>query len=292
MTSQRTEHQRTEHQLTQREIAELSAANASAATPVVFVHGLWMLASSWELWRTEFAAQGFATLAAEWPGDAPDVESGRQHPETFARVGVQAITDRVAEFIRGLHRPPIVIGHSFGGLVAQKLAGMGLARATVAIDPGPFRGVLPLPLSALRVASAVVANPRNWNRSVMLSREQFRYGFGNAVSAAESDALYERYSVPGSGRPLFQAATGNLNPRSETRVDTRTAERGPLLLVSGDEDHTAPPAMSRAAFRIQRANAAPTELRELRGLGHSLVIDRHWAEVAGVALDFIRRVAS
>ena len=273
--------------ITADEQTEIDHANASASTPIVFVHGLWLLPSSWRGWRDAAESQGFVTLAPGWPGDPETVAEARAHPDTLAGTGVGEVTDHYAAVIGSLDREPVVIGHSFGGLSTQKLAGQGLALASVAIDPAPFRGVLPLPVSALRSSSAVLANPANRRRSVMLSEKQFRYAFGNAVSQDESRALYQRYAVPGAGRPLFQAATANLHPGTEASVNTAHPERGPLLIISGEKDHTVPWAIANASYKRQAHNPHPTAITEISGRGHSLVIDRGWPEVADSAFGFL-----
>jgi pimeloyl-ACP methyl ester carboxylesterase len=273
--------------ITTGEQVEIDRANASAATPLLFVHGLWLLRSSWQGWRDAAESLGFVTLAPGWPDDPETVEDARAHPEVFAGKGVGAVTDHYAAVIAGLDREPVVVGHSFGGLIAQKLAGRGLVRASVAIDPAPFRGVLPLPVSALRSSSAVLANPANRRRAVMLSEKQFRYAFGNAVPEVESRELYERYAVPAAGRPLFQAATANLHRGTEASVDTLHPERGPLLVISGQDDHTVPWAIANASYKKQARNPHPTEITEIPGRGHSLVIDHGWPEVADSAFGFL-----
>jgi non-heme chloroperoxidase len=275
--------------LTDRESSQVQAANGAGTQPVVFVHGLWLLGSSWEPWRALFAEHGYAAVAAEWPDDPPSVEEARAHPEVFARKSVGMVADHVAEVIAALSRPAVLVGHSFGGLLAQILAGRGLAAATIAIDPAPGRGVLPLPLSALRSAFPVLGNPVNRGRAVTLTYDQFRYAFANAVPEDEAKALYETHHVAAPGLPIFQAATANLNPASETKTDVRNPERGPMLVVSGADDHTVPPAICRAAYKRQRRNAAVTELAEIPGRGHSLVFDAGWPEVAEAALDFLKR---
>jgi pimeloyl-ACP methyl ester carboxylesterase len=275
--------------LTDEETTEIEAANSTGKRPVVFVHGLWLLASSWSRWQAMFGAAGFAPIAPGWPDDPATVEEARARPEVFAGKSVKAITDHYAEAIELLTLKPIVIGHSFGGLVTQQLAGRGLAAASVAIDPAPFRGVLPLPISALRASFPVLADPRNRSRAVMLTEEQFRYAFTNAVSEAEAHELYATYPVPGSGVPLFQAAFANLNPRSETSVDSRTIDRGPMLIISGEKDHTVPWAIANASFKRQRRNAGVTEITEMPGRGHSLVIDSGWEQVAQIALEFVQK---
>src|SRR4030088_392591 len=219
---------------------QIEQANASGKTPVVFIHGLWLLPSSWDRWADVFAEAGYAPLTPGWPDDPDTVEEARAHPEVFANKTVGQVADHYAGVIGKLQKKPAIIGHSFGGLLTQILAGRGLSAASVAIDPAPFRGVLPLPFSALRSASAVIANPLNHGRAVPLTYEQFRFAFANAVSEDEATQLYETFAVPASGVPLFQAATANLNPWTEAKVDTRNPDRGPLLIISGEKDNTVP----------------------------------------------------
>ncbi|HEX3612593.1 MAG TPA: alpha/beta hydrolase [Sporichthyaceae bacterium] len=275
--------------ITEYEESQINAANASGLTPVLFVHGLWLLASSWDRWRSVFEDAGYTTLAAEWPDDPDTVQAANQHPEVFAHKTVGQIADHVEDVIHKLDKPPAVIGHSFGGLLAQILAGRGLVKATVAIDPAPFRGVLPLPISALKSASVVIGNPANHGRAVPLTYEQFRFGFANAVSEEEAHELYAAFAVPGSGVPLFQAATANLNPWTQAKVDTKHADRGPLLILSGDKDNTVPWAIANASYKKQARNRSVTEIVEMPNRGHSLVIDHGWPEVAERSLEFVRR---
>lgn len=275
--------------ITAREQAEIDRANASTAQPVVFVHGLWLLPNSWNDWRTYFEEQGFVTLAPGWPDDPATTDEARRDPSVFAHKSVGQVTEHYVDVIRALDRKPIIIGHSFGGLITQKLAGLGLAEVAVAIDPAPFRGVLPLPLSALRAAFPVLKNPRNRGRAIALTPKQFRFGFGNAVSEEESNSLYEKYSVAGPGVPLFEAALANFNPRTEAKVDTKNPDRGPLLIISGEKDNTVPPAVANASYKQYKKNPNTTEIVEIPGRGHSLVVDGGWKEVADSALDFVRR---
>jgi len=277
--------------LTPRESSEIEAANAGGKRPVVFVHGLWLLPSSWDAWRRTFEEAGYATLAPGWPDDPETVEEARAHPEVFAGKKVQAVTDHHLEVAKALNIAPALVGHSFGGLIVQKLAGDGVAEATVSIDPAPGRGVLPLPVSALRSSFPVLGNPANARRAVTLTRDQFRYGWANNLDDDEAASLYDEYHVPAPGAPIFQAAFGNLNPGSETRVDYEATGRGPLLVVSGEKDHTVPHAISYAAYKKHRKNAAVTEFEEIPGRGHSLTIDHGWPDVARVALDFVGRFA-
>jgi non-heme chloroperoxidase len=272
---------------TTHEQQEIDRADTQGKQPVVFVHGLWLLSSSWDRWRVLFEEQGYTTLAPGWPDDPETVEQANTDPQVFAHKRVGQVTQHYVDAIGQLKIKPAVIGHSFGGLIAQKLAGAGVAAVTVAIDPAPFRGVLPLPLSSLKSASPVIGNPVNYNRAVPLTYEQFRFAFANAVEEDEAHELYETFAVPGSGVPLFQAATANLNPWTDAQVDTKNPARGPLLLLSGEKDNTVPWAIANASYKQQEKNSAVTEIREIKDRGHSLVIDHGWREVAEIALAFI-----
>jgi non-heme chloroperoxidase len=275
--------------ITDEELEQVERANATGNIPVVFVHGLWLLPNSWDRWADVFAEAGYAPLTPGWPDDPATTEDAKAHPEVFAHKSVGQIADHFEAIIKKLTRPPAIIGHSFGGLLAQILAGRGLAAASVAIDPAPFRGVLPLPISALRSALPVLHNPANRGRAVPLTYEQFRYAFANAVSEEEAVELYEKFAVPGSGVPIFQAATANLNPWTEAKVRTTNPERGPLLILSGEKDHTVPWAIANAAYKRQAKNKSVTEIVEVPDRGHSLTIDNGWREVADLALAFVKR---
>jgi pimeloyl-ACP methyl ester carboxylesterase len=279
----------TDATITDHEAEQVERANASGRAPVVFVHGLWLLPSSWDRWEALFHEAGYAPVAPGWPDDPETVEEAKAHPEVFAHKSVGQIADHIQSVIERLDRKPAVIGHSFGGLLTQIVAGRGLASVSVAISPAPFRGVLPLPISALRSARPVLGNPANRNRAIPLTYEQFRYSFANAVSDDEAKQLYESYSVPGSGEPIFQAAAANLNPWTEAKVDIKNADRGPLLIIAADQDHTVPWAIANASYKRQRQNDAVTEIVKLEGRGHALTIDSGWREVAGKALEFVSR---
>src|SRR3954463_16314630 len=268
---------------------QIEQANASGRTPVVFVHGLWLLRTSWERWETLFGEAGYAPVAADWPDDPASVEAARANPDAFAGKGVAQVADHVAGLIARLQRQPAVVGHSFGGLMAQIVAGRGLTVAAVAIDPAPFRGVLPLPISALRSAFPVLGNPLNRGKAVSLTFEQFKYGWANALDDGEARELFDTYMVAAPGKPLFQAATANLNPATEVKADTKSADRGPLLIISGEKDHTVPHAIAHASYKRQQHNPGVTEFAELPNRGHALVIDGGWQEVADTALEFVRR---
>ena len=275
--------------VTEHEMLQVDRANKTGRQPVVFIHGLWLLPTSWDRWAAFFEEQGFTALTPGWPDDPETVADANAHPEVLAHKTVGQVADHFEEIARGLSKKPAIIGHSFGGLLAQILAGRGCSAVTVAIDPAPFRGVLPLPISALKSAWPVLGNPANRNRAVPLTYEQFRYAFANAVSEQEAKELYETFAVPAAGAPLFQAATANLNPWTEVKVDHDNPDRGPLLIISGEKDHTVPWAIANASFKIQRDNPGVTEIVELKGRGHALTIDSGWREVASTALEFVRR---
>ena len=275
--------------ITEHEAAAVRRANASGLVPVVFVHGLWLLPSSWDRWAEVFEAAGYVALTPGWPDDPETAAEARGNPEVFAGKSIGEVADHFAAVIASLARKPVIIGHSFGGLLAQILAGRGLAAVTVAVDPAPFRGVLPLPISALRSASAALGNPANRHRAVPLTYDQFRYAFANAVSEDEAKELYQTFAVPASGLPLFQAAAANLNPWTEAKVDTGNPGRGPLLLISGEKDHTVPWAITHASYKEQSHNKDVTEIVEMLNRGHALTIDSGWREVADTALAFTQR---
>jgi non-heme chloroperoxidase len=274
--------------VTAREAGQVASANGSGRQPVVFIHGLWLLQSSWDAWRELFEENGYATLAVDWPDDPASYAEAHAHPEVFAKKSVGQVADHAAEVIGGLRRKPIVIGHSFGGLLAQIIAGRGLALASVAIDPAPSRGVLPLPFSALKASFPVLGNPVNYGKAVTLTFDEFRYGFANAVSEDEAHHLYQTYHVPAPGRPLFQAATANLDFTTEAKADKRNPDRGAMLIISGGKDRIVPWKLANAAYKKQRNNPNPTQIEEIPGVGHSLVIDRQWEEVARTALKFLQ----
>jgi pimeloyl-ACP methyl ester carboxylesterase len=271
---------------------QVERANASGRTPVVFIHGLWLLPSSWDRWAEEFEEAGYTTLTPGWPDDPNTVQEAREHPEVFADKTVGEVADHFGDVMAQLKRKPVAVGHSFGGLLAQITAGRGLCAASVAVDPAPFRGVLPLPFSALKSGFPVLGNPRNRHRAVPLTYDQFRYGFANAVSEDEAHQLFDQYAVPAAGAPLFQAAAANLNPWTEARVDTENPDRGPMLIMSGERDHTVPPALSHAAYKQQKKNPGVTEIVDVPGRGHALTIDSGWREVCNTALGFVAQHVS
>ena len=278
--------------ITEDEATQVREANASRRTPVVFVHGLWLLPNSWDRWAELFDHAGYASLTPGWPDDPATIEEAKAHPEVFAGKSVGEVADHFEEVIKGLSKRPVVIGHSFGGLLTEILAGRGLAAASVAISPAPFRGVLPLPISALRAAPPVLRNPANRNRAIPLTYEQFRYAFANAMDEDQAKRLYDRFCVPAPGEPIFQAAAGNLNPWTEAKVDSKNPDRGPMLIIAGGKDHTVPVAISKSSFKHEEDNPGITEMIQLDDRGHAMVIDDNWQEVAETSLKFVGRFAS
>jgi pimeloyl-ACP methyl ester carboxylesterase len=275
--------------ISERESREIEAANASGATAVVFIHGLWLLPSSWANWADLFKQAGYAPLTPDWPDDPETVEQARANPDVLANKTLKQIAGHTADVIGKLEHKPAVMGHSTGGLLAQMLAGRGLSAATVAIDPGIFRGVLPLPLATLRGTWPFLVNPRYRGRAITLTFGQFTYGWANALDEDEAKRLYQAYHVAGSGIALAQMANANLNPRTESKVDTNNPHRGPLLILDGEKDHTVPWAIANASYKRQKRNPGVTEIKKMPNRGHALTIDHGWQEVAQTALDFVNR---
>jgi pimeloyl-ACP methyl ester carboxylesterase len=257
-------------------------------TPVVFIHGLWLHATSWNPWVELFREAGYEPIAPGWPGEPDTVAEAREHPEYVANIGLNDITGHYADIIDGLGGVPVIIGHSFGGLVTEKLLGQGVGAGAVAIDPAQIKGVLPLPLAQLRAGLPGLGNPANLHKSVSLTEKEFRFGFGNAVSEEESNDLYERWTIPSPARPLFQAAAANFVMHSQAKVNTANETRGPLLLISGLEDHTVPDVVTRSTLKQYRDSTAVTELKQFEGRGHSLTIDSGWRKVADAVLDWLK----
>jgi non-heme chloroperoxidase len=275
--------------ITASETEQVQRANESGLQPVVFIHGLWLLPSSWDRWAAVFEEAGYTAVSPGWPDDPDTVEEANANPEVFAHKTVGQVADHFADVIGKLDKKPAVIGHSFGGLLTQIVAGRGLSAASVAIDPAPFRGVLPVPISALKAGAPVLGNPANRNRAVPLTYDQFRFSFANAVSEDEAKQLYDAFAVPAPGAPLFQAATANLNPWTEAKVNSKNPDRGPLLIISGEKDNTVPWAIANASYKKQKRNEGVTEIVEMKNRGHALTIDSGWREVADTALAFVKR---
>lgn len=256
-------------------------------TPVVFIHGLWLHATSWDPWLEHFRAAGYAPVAPGWPNEPATVEEARRQPELVANLSIDDLTAHYAKIIESQDSSPVIIGHSFGGLVTEKLLGEGFGSAGVAIDPAQIKGVLPLPLAQLRAGLPGLGNPANLKKAVSLTQKEFRFGFGNAVSEEESNALFEKWTIPSPARPLFQTAVANFSLHSEAKVNTGNETRGPLLLISGVEDHTVPDVVTRSTLKQYRDSTAVTELRQFAGRGHSLTIDSGWREVADAVLEWL-----
>jgi pimeloyl-ACP methyl ester carboxylesterase len=253
---------------------------------MVFVHGLWIAHTAWQPWIDYFAAHGHRAVAPRWPGEGDTIAATRENPNAQAGFGINDLTGHFADIL-GQYAMPVVVGHSFGGLIAQKLLGDNKAAAAVAIDPAPIKGVKPLPLAQLRSAFPVLGNPLNRQRAKALSRKQFRYGFGNALSEAESDALWEQWSIPSPGKPLFEAGLANFTPNSPAKVNTVNPTRGPLLITSGTADHTVPHVSAKAAYKQYAKSPAVTDFHQFDGRGHSLTIDHGWKDVADVTLAWL-----
>jgi non-heme chloroperoxidase len=275
--------------ISEREQEQVRRANTSTATPVVFIHGLWLLPSSWDRWAELFEEAGYVALTPDWPDDPETVEVARAEPEVLAHKTLKQVADHTTDVITGLDKQPVIIGHSTGGLLAEMLAGQGLAAATVAIDPGVFRGVLPLPLSALRASGPFLINPRNRSRALTLTFDQFRYAWANALDEDEAMELYDKFHVAASGMSLAQMGNANLNPWTEAKVNTTNPDRGPLLIIEGEKDHTVPWAIANAAYKRQKRNPGVTEIVKIPNRGHALTIDHGWREVADTALTFVKR---
>jgi pimeloyl-ACP methyl ester carboxylesterase len=275
--------------ITESDREQVERANATTKTPVVFIHGLWLLPSSWDAWAAFFEEAGYVTLTPDWPDDPESVEVARAEPEVLANKTLKQVADHTAAIVKSLDRKPAIIGHSTGGLLAEMLAGQGLSAVTVAIDPGVFRGVLPLPLSVLKGVGPFLINPRTRGRAITLTFDQFRYGWANALDENEAMELYDKFHVAASGMSLVQMGNANLNPWTEAKVDTKNPDRGPLLIIDGGEDHTVPWAIAKAAYDRQKGNPGVTEIVKIPNRGHSLTIDHGWREVAETALTFVKR---
>jgi non-heme chloroperoxidase len=275
--------------ISERELEQIERANATPATPVVFIHGLWLLPSSWANWEGVFNEAGYAPLTPDWPDDPETIEGARAEPEVLAKKTLKQVADHTTQIISALDKQPAIIGHSTGGLLAEMLAGRGLSAATVAIDPGVFRGVLPLPASVLKGVGPFLVNPLTRGRAITLTFDQFKYGWANALDEKEAKELYDTYHVAGSGISLAQMGNANLNPWTQAKVDTKNPNRGPLLIIDGEKDHTVPWAIANAAYKRQMRNPGVTEIVKIPHRGHSLTIDHGWREVAQTALDFVKR---
>jgi pimeloyl-ACP methyl ester carboxylesterase len=261
--------------------------SATKPNPIIFIHGLWIHSAAWQPWLELFGNHGYTATAPGWPGDSATVAETRENPDALNDMGIAQMVDHYTELIGTPEVKPVAIGHSFGGLIAQELLANGVVAAAIAIDPAPIKGVKALPYAQLKSAFPVLGNPANLHRTVSLTAKQFHYAFGNALTAEESDALHAEWTIPGAGLPLFQDASANFFPHSPAKVDTHLAERGPLLLTSGTEDHVVPLKVTKEVFGKYSKGAADTEFHVFEGKGHSLTIDNGWKEVADVALNWL-----
>lgn len=259
------------------------------STPVVFIHGLWIHSDAWQNWVDLYRQAGYQPTAPGWPGDSPTVDATRRDPAAVANHGIDEITASYLSVIDGLGTRPVVIGHSFGGLIAQKILASGYASAAVAVDPGQIKGVKPVPLAQIRSGFPVLSKPGNKKRAVSLTRKQFEYAFGNAIPRSESDALFDRWAIPGPGKPLFEASTANFSKTSPAAVDTKKNDRGPLLIIGGGKDHTVPEVVAKAAYKLYAGSSATTDYKSFPDRGHSLVFDHGWSEIADYTLTWLRR---
>jgi non-heme chloroperoxidase len=257
------------------------------SVPVVFIHGLWIHSTAWQPWVELFRSAGYDATAPGWPGDSDSVEQTRKNAAAVANKGIDDITNAYLNVISALPAKPIVIGHSFGGLIAQKLLSGGAAAAAIAIDPGQIKGVKPLPFAQIRSGLPVLSKPGNRKRAVALTRRQFRYGFGNALTESESGELFDQWAIPGPGKPLFEASAANFKKSSPAAVDTRKRNRGPLLIVAGGKDHTVPEVVAHAAYLLYSGSGAVTDYHAFPDRGHSLVLDHGWREVADLTLSWL-----
>ena len=268
--------------------------NGSPSKPdtIVLIHGLWLTARSWEDWKERFEGGGYQVLTPAWPRMEGDVEDIRRDPSALNGLGVTEIVDHYDGIVRGLDRPPVIMGHSFGGLVTELLLDRGLGAAGVALSPAQIKGVLRLPPAQIRATFPVVDNPANRKRTVELTPKQFHYNFTNTMTGEEAKAAYDRYQIPGPGRTVFQAAFANFNPRAATRVDVHKDDRPPLLVIGNSEDHTVPASVSRAAAKLMAKSKAVVDYKEFMGRPHFTAGAPGWEAVADYALEWAEKHAT
>jgi len=263
-----------------------STPGSPSPDTVVLIHGLWMTPLSWENWSKYYTECGYRVLAPGWPGMDGDIEQLRRDPSHLANLGVAQIVDHYERIIRDLEHPPILMGHSFGGLFVQILLDRGLGAAGVAIASAPVKGVLHLPFSTLKVSFPTLSNPANLHKVAPLTPEQFHYAFGNNLSEAESRRVYDRYAVPGPDHVLFQAGFANLNPHAETSVNFRNDDRAPLLLIAGEKDHISPPSLVDMNYKLYKNSKAITDYKVFAGRSHFILGEVGWDEVADDAIEW------
>jgi alpha-beta hydrolase superfamily lysophospholipase len=248
--------------------------------PLMLIHGAWLSSLSWENFADYFRNRGFAVAAPEWPRKQGDVEELRADAEQLEGLGIQEIVDHYEAQIGALDQPPVLIGHSFGGLIVELLLDRGLGRAGVALSPAPPKGILVLPFSSLKAAAPALAHPSRWHRIVPLTLEEFTYGFVNTFSPEEAGAAYERYAVPETGQIFYEAGFANFRMNPPTEVHFKNAERAPLLIVGAEKDNTVPASLSRKQFEKYESSPAQTDYLEFEGRPHLLMAAEGWEEVA------------
>jgi pimeloyl-ACP methyl ester carboxylesterase len=264
----------------------MNSSDATEADTIVLIHGLWMTSLSWEKWTAHYQQRGYKVIARSWPGLDGDIDELRRDPSAIAGLGITEIVDHYEAIIRELDRPPIIMGHSFGGLMTQILLDRGLGAAGVAIASAPVKGVLLLPFSTLKASFSILSNPLNNHRASPLTEEQFHYAFTNLLDEEESKKVFDRYAVPGPDHLLFQAGLANFNPHAATTVDFRNDTRAPLLLIAGDRDHISPVSVVRANLKLYRKSKAVTDYKEFANRSHYILGQDGWQEVADAALDW------
>jgi pimeloyl-ACP methyl ester carboxylesterase len=267
------------------------SAGSAAPDTIVLIHGAWMTPRSWERWAERYQGTEFRVLAPAWPGYDRDIDEIRKDgsAKDGAAIGsltMQQVVDHYDRIIRELDKPPIIIGHSYGGSVVQVLLSRGLGSAGIAVDSGPVKGVRRLPGRHLRATFPVLRNPANRRRPVSLTPKQFHYAFANAMSRQESDAAYERHHVPAASHVLFEAALASVNPRSAFRVEFGKADRAPLLFIAGGVDHISPPSINKTNAGRYQKSPAITGYREFPGRSHFIIGQDGWEEVADYALEW------
>ncbi|MEU4399005.1 alpha/beta hydrolase [Micromonospora orduensis] len=259
---------------------------------VVLIHGLWMTPRSWEGWIERYTARGMHVIAPAWPGMDRSVEQLRDDPTPIAEQSIATIVAHYDKIIRALPRPPIIMGHSFGGLITQVLVDRGLGAAAVGVHSAQVKGVLKLPLSQLRSGFPILRSPANRGRAVPFTPDDFAYTFGNTMSREDSDRAWQRYAVPGAGRVYFEGAFANVDPRSPARVDVGRNDRAPLLLMAGGLDNVVPASVVRANAGLYQKSRALTAYEEFPGRSHFTVGQDGWEDVADYALDWALRAAA
>jgi pimeloyl-ACP methyl ester carboxylesterase len=257
---------------------------ATDRPPLMLIHGSWLSARSWDTFAEYFESRGYAASAPEWPRKEGDVEELRERAEELKGLGIAEIVDHYEAHIRALHEPPVLIGHSFGGLFVELLLDRGLGRAGVAMSPAPPKGILVLPFSTLKVVTPALAHPSKWHGVVTLTLEEFTYGFVNTFSPEEAAAAYEKYAVPETGQIYYEAGFANFHLHPPTEVHFKMQERAPLLIVGAEKDHTIPASLAKKAFEKyekHEAYEAQTDYVEFEGRPHLMMVAEGWEEIAG-----------